>query len=80
MAVSGAEIYVDLTGLIDVGAEITRNEKEREKLAAWIQAKEAKLANANFVERHRPTWSRRSVNRWSRPASGWPRSKRRWSS
>ncbi len=34
-----------------MGAEITRNEKEREKLSAWIQAKEAKLANANFVQR-----------------------------
>ena len=51
MAVAGAEIFVDLTGLIDVGAEITRNEKEREKLAAWIQAKDAKLSNANFVQR-----------------------------
>ena len=45
------EFFVDLAGLIDVEAEIARNEKEREKLAAAITAKEKKLANANFVER-----------------------------
>jgi valyl-tRNA synthetase len=51
LAVGGVEIYVDLADLIDVGAEIVRNEKEREKLSAWIKAKDSKLANANFVQR-----------------------------
>ncbi len=45
------ELFVDLAGLIDVEAEIARNQKERERLAGAIAAKEKKLANANFVER-----------------------------
>jgi len=49
--ISGADVYLDLKGFIDVDAEIARNEKlEREKLGQ-IQGKEKKLANANFVER-----------------------------
>ncbi len=49
--ISDADVFVDLTGFIDVDAEIARNEKlEREKLGQ-IQGKEKKLANANFVER-----------------------------
>jgi valyl-tRNA synthetase len=47
----GIEVYVDLAGLIDVAAEITKNEKERSRLADQISAKEKKLANASFVER-----------------------------
>jgi len=45
------ELFVDLTGLIDVGAEIARNQKERERLQGAIASKEKKLANASFVER-----------------------------
>jgi valyl-tRNA synthetase len=45
------ELHVDLTGLIDVPAEIARNEKERERLQAAIASKDKKLANANFVDR-----------------------------
>jgi len=46
-----AEVFVDLRGLIDVGAEIERNEKEAERIAGQIEAKQKKLANENFVFR-----------------------------
>ncbi|MCO6455853.1 MAG: valine--tRNA ligase [Pirellulaceae bacterium] len=45
------DVYVDLHGLIDVPAEIARNEKQRERLQTQIRGKESKLANASFVER-----------------------------
>ena len=44
-------MFVDLAGLIDVPAEIARNEKERDRLQALIAGKEKKLANASFVDR-----------------------------
>jgi valyl-tRNA synthetase len=47
----GMEIYVDLRDLIDVDAEISRNEKQRTELRAMIEGKQNKLANANFVGR-----------------------------
>ncbi|MDX1963144.1 MAG: valine--tRNA ligase [Pirellulales bacterium] len=47
----GLEIFVDLAGHIDVQAEISRNEKELEKLQSGISAKETKLANEGFVAR-----------------------------
>jgi valyl-tRNA synthetase len=47
----GVEVYVDLAGFIDVGAEITRNEKLEQKLSGQIQGKEKKLANASFVDK-----------------------------
>jgi valyl-tRNA synthetase len=45
------EVHVDLSGLIDVEAEIARNEKELQKTEERIFAKEKKLANENFVSR-----------------------------
>ena len=48
---TGIDVYVDLKGLIDVGAEIERNTKDLEKVLKLIQGKKAKLANAKFVER-----------------------------
>ncbi len=45
------ELFVDLKGVIDVDAEITRLSKQVEKLQKAIDGKEKKLANANFVER-----------------------------
>jgi valyl-tRNA synthetase len=51
LSLPGMEIYVDLAGLIDVSAEIARNEKLEAALAGQIRGKEAKLANASFVER-----------------------------
>ncbi len=50
-ALRSGELFVDLAGLIDVEAEIARNEKERERLLGAIASKEKKLANASFVER-----------------------------
>jgi valyl-tRNA synthetase len=47
----GMDVFVDLKDFIDVDAEIARNEKQRQKLQGMIQGKQAKLSNANFVER-----------------------------
>jgi valyl-tRNA synthetase len=49
--VAGSEVFVDLTGLIDVAAEIAKNEKERERVVGFIASKEKKLANESFVAR-----------------------------
>ena len=49
--VSSMEVYVDLKDLIDVDAEIARNEKQQQKLQGQIKGKEKKLANGNFVDR-----------------------------
>jgi valyl-tRNA synthetase len=45
------DIYVDLAGLIDIDAELTRQQKQRDKLRAMIAGKEKKLASKEFVER-----------------------------
>ena len=47
----GIDVYVDLKDFIDVDAEITRKQKEREKLAKMIGGKESKLSQASFVEK-----------------------------
>jgi len=47
----GMEVYVDLAGLIDVEAEITRKKQEMHKLSALISAKQMKLENKYFVDR-----------------------------
>ena len=49
--VAGMEIFVDMEDLIDVDAEIDRNEKELQRLQKAIQGKEKKLANKDFVSR-----------------------------
>ena len=49
--VAGCELFVDLAGLIDVGAEIARKEKERDNLIGVIRGKESKLGNESFVAR-----------------------------
>jgi valyl-tRNA synthetase len=49
--VSGAEVFVDLAGLIDVAAEIERKTKELTRLSSAITGKQRQLANASFVER-----------------------------
>ncbi|MEX2027866.1 MAG: class I tRNA ligase family protein, partial [Pirellulaceae bacterium] len=45
------EIYVDLKDLLDVKAEIAKNEQLEQKLLGIIKGKEAKLSNESFVER-----------------------------
>ncbi len=47
----GMEVYVDLSQHIDVAAETARLEKETDKLASLIKAKQGKLSNASFAER-----------------------------
>jgi valyl-tRNA synthetase len=46
-----AEVFVDLTGHIDIAAEIDRKLKELEGIEARIAAKSRTLDNANFVAR-----------------------------
>ena len=48
---AGFDLYVNLAGLIDLDAELARNQRDYEKLAGLIVNKEKKLQNANFVER-----------------------------
>ena len=45
------EVFVDLAELIDVEAEIDKQEKELEKFDSLIASKQKKLANENFVSR-----------------------------
>jgi valyl-tRNA synthetase len=47
---TGMDVFVDISNLIDVPAEIAKLEKEIAKLDGFIQAKEAKL-NGGFIEK-----------------------------
>jgi valyl-tRNA synthetase len=47
----GAEIYVDLTGIVDLAAERQRLEKEIKKVGESVDFLNAKLARPEFVER-----------------------------
>jgi len=49
--VRGEVAELPLKGVIDVGAEIARLEKEMSKVEADIARVDAKLGNANFVAR-----------------------------
>jgi valyl-tRNA synthetase len=51
VTVRGMDVIVDLSDLIDVGAEIERNQQHEKKLAGQIDGKKKKLSNASFVER-----------------------------
>jgi valyl-tRNA synthetase len=48
---AGADVYVDLAGVIDVAAETQRLAKQLEKLSGMIAAKEKKLANRSFIDK-----------------------------
>lgn len=48
---AGMDVYVDLSELIDVPAEMARKSQEVEKLTGFIAAKEKKLSNETFVQR-----------------------------
>jgi valyl-tRNA synthetase len=50
-SIDGGEILIDMSGHIDVQAEITRKQKELSGIAAAIQGKRRQLDNRNFVER-----------------------------
>ena len=45
------DVYVDLSGVIDVAAEISRLEKQLERLSGMIAGKEKKLSNRSFVDK-----------------------------
>ncbi|MOA13404.1 Valine--tRNA ligase [compost metagenome] len=47
--VTGAELYLPLAGLIDIGQEIARLEKELQHLNAEVERVEKKLSNQGFV-------------------------------
>ncbi|WP_068615739.1 valine--tRNA ligase [Paenibacillus tuaregi] len=47
--VTGAELYFPLAGLIDIGQEIARLQKEYEHLTKEVERVEKKLGNAGFV-------------------------------
>ena len=49
--VDGMEVFVDMEDLIDVAAEITRNENELARLEKAIAGKEKKLGNPSFISR-----------------------------
>ncbi|MFT9487646.1 MAG: valine--tRNA ligase [Tepidibacillus sp.] len=49
--VTGAEIYLPLTGLIDISQEISRLEKELETLNFEVERVQKKLANKGFVDK-----------------------------
>lgn len=51
VTVDGMRITVDLGQLINVEAEVARNEKLAENLVKQIQSKKSKLSNASFVDR-----------------------------
>ena len=53
-SVLGCDVFVDLADLIDVAAEIARLTKENEKLAGFITAKKAKLADEKFAAKAPP--------------------------
>ena len=50
-ALTGMEVFVDLAGLIDVGAEVERTQREIVRLEGLKAAKQKKLENENFVQR-----------------------------
>lgn len=45
------EVFVDLTGLIDIGAETKRLEKEKANVEKQIKGKEGKLSNSAFTDK-----------------------------
>jgi valyl-tRNA synthetase len=54
VAIDQMEVYVDLSQFIDIGAEITRNEKLLVNLIKQIQGKEGRLSNEAFVGKAPP--------------------------
>lgn len=49
--VTGAELYLPLSGLIDIGQEIARLDKELQHLNSEVERVEKKLANEGFVRK-----------------------------
>jgi valyl-tRNA synthetase len=53
-SLGSADGFMPLAGLIDLGAEKTRQQKEAEKLRGFIAGSEKKLANTSFTDRAPP--------------------------
>jgi valyl-tRNA synthetase len=51
LVAGGAEVYLPLAGMVDLAEERTRLSNELERVEADIARRQAKLANANFVQR-----------------------------
>ncbi|MBN1588085.1 MAG: valine--tRNA ligase, partial [Pirellulales bacterium] len=51
VTLTGMEVFVDLAGLIDVEAEMTKKRQELDKLGQFIAAKKKKLDNESFTSR-----------------------------
>lgn len=49
--ISGAEIYLPVSGMIDVGKEVKRLEQEAKRIADFVEHLGAKLKNERFLER-----------------------------
>ncbi len=56
VALTGMEVFVDLAGLIDLGAEFERSKQEAVRLEGLIATKQKTLENANFVQRAQRPW------------------------
>jgi valyl-tRNA synthetase len=52
--IRGGTLFIPLEGIIDVGVEKTRLEKESDRITSLIQGTERKLSNENFVQRAKP--------------------------
>ncbi|HIW88892.1 MAG TPA: valine--tRNA ligase, partial [Candidatus Ligilactobacillus excrementipullorum] len=48
--ISGAEVYIPLAGLVDLGQEVARLQKEIDKLNNEVTRGEKKLSNQGFVK------------------------------
>ena len=51
---AGAEVFVDLEGIIDLEIERTRLEKEQERMSGLVLSARKKLENPDFLERAKP--------------------------
>lgn len=51
---SGIEVIIPLAGLIDLGEELARLDKNIAKISKDIEASQKKLSNPNFVQRAKP--------------------------
>jgi valyl-tRNA synthetase len=49
--IDGAELYVDLTGVVDLAGERQRIEKEIKRVAETVEFLKGKLARPEFAER-----------------------------
>ncbi len=54
ISAGGADIYLPIEGVIDMGAERSRLDRERQKLEAELEAVKGRLGNPMFVDRAKP--------------------------